>query len=265
MTYELTDTSTQSGRPVELYRFAHGANTYLFNSGSVDVAYLGDIYAAAPIERGPVEVSPDFGKAYITVTAPYDSPIARLFTAGHPDGQVTLALFRSHLADGEWVTYWRGRVIGVDFTRHQCELRCEPIFTTMVRAGLRSVYQLQCRHVLYGEQCGVVKASYSLSTTLSFLVANQMIVYAAAAYPDNWFAGGSFETAHGSRMIVSQVGEVLQLSAGIPDLTVGETVTLAVGCDHQHPTCVSKFSNAINFGGFPWIPQKNPFDGDAIA
>jgi hypothetical protein len=37
------------------------------------------------------------------------------------------------------------------------------------------------------------------------------------------------------------------------------------GCDHLLATCRDRFSNVANFGGFPWIPQKNPFSGDAIV
>jgi hypothetical protein len=31
------------------------------------------------------------------------------------------------------------------------------------------------------------------------------------------------------------------------------------GCDRTRLTCSLKFGNIANFGGFPWVPQKNPF------
>ena len=37
------------------------------------------------------------------------------------------------------------------------------------------------------------------------------------------------------------------------------------GCDRTFATCQSKFGNSLNFGGFPWIPVKNPFAGDSIV
>src|SRR5574340_640488 len=167
MSYVSADTSIQSGRPVELFRFAHGATTYLFNSGPVPQSYLGDVYAAAPIERGQVEASQEFGKSYLEVTMPYDNAVAQLFAGGYPDGHVTLAIYRSHLGDGEWINHWRGRVTNVSFSGHECKVRAEPVFTTLKRAGLRAVYQLQCRHVLYGASGGkAVKATHSIAGTV---------------------------------------------------------------------------------------------------
>jgi uncharacterized phage protein (TIGR02218 family) len=34
---------------------------------------------------------------------------------------------------------------------------------------------------------------------------------------------------------------------------VGDTFTFSAGCDHTFTTCQSKFSNAVNFGGFPHL------------
>lgn len=265
MSYASADTSIQSGRPVELFRFAHGANTYLYNSGPVDQSYDGDVYAAAPIERGQVEASQEFGRAYLDITVPYDNAVATLFTSGYPDGHVTLAIYRSHVGETEWISYWRGRVVSVAYEGHKCKMRCEPVFTALQRAGLRAVYQLQCRHVLYGTNCGAVKASHSVASTVTLFIENQVFVNGADAYADGWFAGGEIETPHGRRMIVSHTGNSLMLSAGIPGLTVNDAVTLAPGCDHTVDTCTSKFSNDLNFGGFPYLPKKNPFSGDAIV
>jgi hypothetical protein len=48
-------------------------------------------------------------------------------------------------------------------------------------------------------------------------------------------------------------------------LAVGAAVDMYAGCDRTLNTWHNRFSNAANFGGFPWIPQKNPFAGDAIV
>jgi hypothetical protein len=31
------------------------------------------------------------------------------------------------------------------------------------------------------------------------------------------------------------------------------------GCDHSVSTCAARFGNLANYGGFPFIPTKNPF------
>ena len=59
-----------------------------------------------------------------------------------------------------------------------------------------------------------------------------------------------------------QYGSGLTLIYPAP-LTPGETVSLYPGCDHTLQTCHGRFNNAENFGGFPWIPRRNPFNESA--
>jgi hypothetical protein len=51
----------------------------------------------------------------------------------------------------------------------------------------------------------------------------------------------------------------------LPGLAVGNAFEAFAGCDRSFSTCQSKFGNSLNFGGFPWIPPKNPFAGDSIV
>ena len=48
-------------------------------------------------------------------------------------------------------------------------------------------------------------------------------------------------------------------------LKAGDAFEAYPGCDHTLATCAAKFGNQLNYGGFPYIPVKNPFTGDAIV
>jgi hypothetical protein len=61
------------------------------------------------------------------------------------------------------------------------------------------------------------------------------------------------------RMVTGQSGTSLTLSYPFAGLGVGDTVTLRKGCDHSFATCKAKFSNGERYGGFPIVPDKNPF------
>ena len=67
------------------------------------------------------------------------------------------------------------------------------------------------------------------------------------------------------RMITNHSGDTITLSAVLPGLAVGVALEAFAGCDRTFATCQSKFGNSLNFGGFPWIPAKNPFAGDSIV
>ena len=72
-------------------------------------------------------------------------------------------------------------------------------------------------------------------------------------------AGGWLQTPSGARhMIVSEstAGVELLYPVGLAPQT---PVELVAGCDHSMPTCAARFDNLANYGGFPFIPTKNPF------
>jgi len=43
------------------------------------------------------------------------------------------------------------------------------------------------------------------------------------------------------------------------------TVTLYPGCPRDRQTCNDRFNNLENYGGFDWIPSRNPFNGSSIV
>ena len=49
------------------------------------------------------------------------------------------------------------------------------------------------------------------------------------------------------------------------DEGAGTAISLYPGCDHTRETCKAKFDNLLNYGGFDWIPAKNPMGGSSIV
>ncbi len=264
MTYFEKETSRQNGRPVELFQFTDGNQFWRYCTGDDPIVYLGNTYAPATIVRGATEASQEFGKSQMQVRIPADLPLAKFMTSQVPNNFIGVTLFRTHVGDTEFITHWRGRVISSTWRNHECTLTCEPVFTGLQRAGLRALYQRPCRHAIYSPGCGVDKALHALETTVDTAVKNQVFVTAAAGFPSGYFTGGMLKTDEGSRAIMQHIGHSLTLITPIAGLTGGREITLYPGCDHTFLTCKAKFDNGINFGGQPWLPQKNPFTGDGI-
>lgn len=87
----------------------------------------------------------------------------------------------------------------------------------------------------------------------------------ATGFADRWFERGQIEvlsgTAAGVRVMVKAdrltgSGRLVELwhSAG---LAAGDSLILQAGCDRRAETCQKKFSNFINFRGFPHIPGED--------
>ncbi len=47
------------------------------------------------------------------------------------------------------------------------------------------------------------------------------------------------------------------LEAPVYAIATGHAFTIVAGCDKQHATCFQKFSNIVNFRGFPDIPGQD--------
>jgi len=109
-------------------------------------------------------------------------------------------------------------------------------------------------------------ATYRVDGTVAAVSDTAVQVAAAASQPDGYFVAGMLVTANaGSRMIIGHTGINLTMVAPMPGLTAGMDVQLYAGCDHAVATCRDRFNNLTNYGGFPFIPVKNPFTGDGIV
>ena len=104
----------------------------------------------------------------------------------------------------------------------------------------------------------------------------------AAGYPAGFFTSGMIEAPDGTlRFITGHSGSTLTLIRPLESLNSffakngygegygygygGLVIRIYPGCDRTKETCQSKFNNLNNYGGFPFIPLKNPFGGSSIV
>lgn len=269
MTYAAVETSTQGGRPVELYEFVNGASAFRYTSADGDVVYGGDTYTAVPISRGAVEATSETARLALNITCDRALAVLDLFSLLPPATIVAVTVRRLHAGDGAAITLWMGRVLNVTWNSAAAEIHCESVYTSIKRVGLRRLYQKGCPHVVYGPGCALDRNAFKATKTVSTITGTALTLAAMGAYADGYFAGGylEWESTTGyfeRRAIRSQVAAVVTISFPLPGLAAAATVSIYPGCDHTLATCISKFSNRLNYGGMPYFPSKNPFDGTII-
>ncbi|QEO58332.1 phage BR0599 family protein [Francisella marina] len=123
-------------------------------------------------------------------------------------------------------------------------------------------FSKRCRFQLYGSQCGVNKASYADVRSITTGSDNLTIVMSSNDKPNGWYVGGyvvSADTGYRTSVIRSHVGNTINV-ANVFDgqFLNGKIVTIYAGCDKNQSTCINKFGNYNNFGGFPHISNLNP-------
>lgn len=268
-TYASLETSTQSGRPIMLFLFAQGANTYRYVTQGENVTFLSQTWYAAPLVCGSFSTTGDYPKDTIAIKLPVSDPLAETFLGFSPESITSVTVYRAHLDGSDYRVYWKGRVASHSVSGAYVSLECEPVFSSLRRVGLRQVYTRQCRHVLYGPGCALLVGLFTISGTVSAISSDGVTVTIAEAATKEigYFSGGMLEMADGSaRTIIANAGTSVTLLKPFQPLVAallanpsGVSVSIVPGCDHSIETCEEKFNNKGNFGGAPWMPIVNPY------
>jgi uncharacterized phage protein (TIGR02218 family) len=88
-------------------------------------------------------------------------------------------------------------------------------------------------------------------------------------FEDGWFTGGFIEYLLPTgfletRMINRHIGTSIRVLSGIVGMAVGDPIVAYPGCKRTVRACIDKFDNYDNYGGFPHIPGRSPYDGQPV-
>ncbi len=137
-------------------------------------------------------------------------------------------------------------------------------------------FRRTCDAELGDARCGValddpaLKATGSVTDAVS---ADTIRVAGLASFPAGWFAEGRLTATSGAvagttvRVLSHRIsGEGIELvlwrdGAGLP--APGDGFAIVAGCDKRFATCKAKFSNHLNFRGFPHLPGNDAAYGYA--
>jgi len=152
-------------------------------------------------------------------------------------------------------------------TAFQAELRglAHKLNQTVGRA-----YGYSCDADLGDARCTVNLATPDFTgngTVANAVDARRLTASGLDAYANGWFSGGKIVFASGANAGRAMEVKRHALSAGIVTLELwqamsapiapGDAFTVTAGCDKQFSTCKSKFDNAVNFRGFPYMPGND--------
>jgi len=265
MSYTAFENSEYSAKPIELYKFAMGANQWLYTSSDQIFTYQEEDYLPIYIKRGGFTKGNDADKTSITLEMAASNSVASYFRTGWLAEVMIVTIIRHHVEDSEYRIIWKGRITDCRWKGSTCELVSNSVFTLFKRAGLRRVYQLGCPHMLYGNMCNVDKDIYAITGTIDDVAGETLDIDGADSYSADYFAGGMLQFGDEFRLITAHSGITVTILGPLETLVIGNTVTLWPGCNRTFDTCINKFSNSINFGGLPYLPTTNPFSGNSLV
>jgi uncharacterized phage protein (TIGR02218 family) len=278
VSYEVLEASVEDAAPIYRFLFVIGTDEYRYTTASYIVGDSNGTWEPLALTASSVTQTNELGKNGLRLTVPRDSLIAQRFLGSTPDIATSLTIFRNHQptdSNFDEFVYWKGRVASVEISGDQVTLNCEDIFTSMRRPGLRARYQRLCRHALYSQGCGVDQDNYAVPATIVAVDGNRLTYSLETSSnieidsnnnndvsADNFFSGGIIDIGGVKRQILLQGTDTLELLSPFDDLdidSVGREATLYPGCNRTTTVCLNRFDNLNNFGGFPYLPDRNPF------
>lgn len=264
MSYTTLENSQQEAKPEFRYEFVGMGSTVRYTSAPFDYSDGVNTWSAVAIGHTEISQTGDISRDGVKISLPRDNAFAMGFVDGRVDGVTSLTIYRVLATDS--VVYWKGRVTSGKLTRSVIEIECESVLASVRRAGLQPRYMKMCIHPLYGRGCNLNIADWSVGpASVSAIADNVLTIPTASGQPDGWYFGGTLQFGDIHRLIVQHVGNKITLLRGIVGLTTSSVVYIAPGCDHSPEKCNDTFSNIANFGGYPWLPEKNPMGGSSIV
>ena len=249
---------------VELYDFFRGTEAYYYTDGLEKIDFGGGLHLPESIIRGRLERNEDPFKAALTIRFPRTNEFAQTFIGSVFDQVVTVNLYRGDYETGTYVLYYKGQVVGAEADQTSIELACQSIQSSLSRNGLTAKYERLCRHSLYNAGCGVSRAANEVDVQITTQTGTTEIIVTGINQPDGYFNGGVIvDKNNNARMVTNHVSDTLTLDRPISISPLGQA-KLYAGCAKDIQTCNDKFNNVVNFGGFPFIPGKNPFEGTLV-
>ncbi|WLT30763.1 phage BR0599 family protein [Geothrix sp. PMB-07] len=268
MTLASRENSVHDGAPVEFYLFVRGGNRWLYTSDAEPVTTVDGTFQPATIRRNAPSLGKEEKHSTLQLEVARDFPVAMLFRGGAPGSSIWVSVGRLHRGETETEWIWQGKVRGVSWTGSRAQIQCDPTDKALGRATLRLSYGYSCGRRLYS--CGVSEAEWTRDAVITSISSDGMTLVADlfGTQADGWWVRG--EAYHldldARQEIISHVGNSVGLRFPLVGAKAGDALKVVRGCDHlwkradgSWGDCHSVFNNAANYGGEPFVGDKNPF------
>lgn len=270
MTYD----HVQRGLIVETFAITRNESRWYYTSCAEDITVNNVVYKSAIIESGGYSQSTEMSNRGITIEADRSIPFIAPYSAQTVNGIVDVIIGEYNVSKKDHRIKWTGRMLNFAFEKQKCTIKCEPIYTALKRSLNQAKYQKNCPHQLYGNPpsdvmgCRASRTAFTTRHPVQNVSGFNLTLGGAINQTANFYAGGIVtanvnDETH-EYFVVSSNGNVIELDNRAPQSLVGGIVSLCPGCDHTMQTCNDKFGQILNYGGVPYVPEKNPMGGSPI-
>lgn len=270
MTYREADTSVSDAQPVRLYQLDRSATVvWRYTSADREIQFNGQAWSPVAISDDGIRLTGEASADVLSLTLPAKLPVAQLYRSVPPSDEIFLTIYDYDATAMAAKVAWIGSVNSVSWPRvDTAKLACLTLSASMKRDGLRLRYERACPHSVYDDECGANKAQFSVSATVVALDGSSVQVALSKPVDASIFAYGAIcwavDGSYEFRGIEGLNGTRMNVVGGTDGLEVDQAVEVFPGCDGTRQTCLDRFANLLNHGGFPHMPGKSIYSGERL-
>lgn len=250
----------------ELYRFATkniaGIETQVWRYTNARSSRMVDSveYVQRPIKSG--RWRRDLGDSDMRLLVPPDMAPVPLYVAENPANNLWLQITD---LNGDPALSFHGKVTDCSFrlSKYVAEMRVQASSRLLSAEIPRRTFSRGCGWNLYENGCFLSAAGFKLALPFNDVVLassadGQTLTHEnLALQADGYYSGGHVEVAGQRGYIIGHAGDTITLLTRLID-PQGAFFDVYPGCAKNRDDCENKFNNLSHFGGFPFIPGKNP-------
>jgi len=259
VTYYDTEDSVQDNKPIELYAFSRLATgqVWYYTSSPDPITFQTNTYEPIVIGRSKVEQTEELDKSSLEIDITFTADLVLLYISEVIIDPIDFTLFRENA--GGWTQQFSGRVDSISASEPMSTITCVPIAKALENVMLHLTHSIQCPYTLFdGFTCRANRGSFLVSGNVASSDGATIEAAEFATKPDGWLNGGEIVSGGTRRMILTHIGNQVQVSPRM-NIEAGDAYEATAGCAHSTTDCLNKFANLDNFGGEPYIPTKDPW------
>ena len=268
--------SLEASRPLEIYVFTLGAETFRYTSAEDSLTVATFTYTPMAISRSQISQGSDARNKNLLITIQSVDPFAAKFVNVPPGQKAAVSVFRLQRDEvptfNTQILLFKGFVQSVSYPQngHSAEIVVRSIETALNRKIPRFTFMGSCNHVLYDSRCGVNPSLFDHTGNVSAesgAPVGSIITVDGAAATGLDFVGGFCKptSATDFRAILAQAGNDLTLLLPFATSPLSSNVQVFAGCDRLiGGDCGLVFDNVLEFGGFAFVPNRNPFGSGGL-
>lgn len=271
MSSEARDAALTGGKPVRLFKFTRATTHWFYTDADRPIVFGGDTYASIAIAHTEIRDNGEPNQAGVKITLPKTVAVADNWRPYPPAETISISIFTLHVGEVDVLLDYGGRVIKPQFDDVSMTLHTEPTSTRARRGGGQRRCQRACDLVVFSQgpgRCNVDPEDHKFTAVLTAVDGVTLTAAAFGGIPDGRLAGGTVEWLRGDgfterRGIVSHTGTSIVIDYPAAELAVALELEALPGCRQDWASCLY-FENTDRFGGEPYMPDRDYFNGNPI-